>query len=417
MSIVFFEDTSWKNFVPLSYTRSLFDIKIGSLTTYEYFDNNNKSSKFLTRRYLEGVTKERHPDNSVNRFEHDNDDMIINSLFIPLSSFFKKWNIKKRFLLSYKGKILMGRIDKSDFEYIYESVLEDKKINSKELRTEITNINDLDECGILYSWPWDLIVQLKDILKSQILKKKISQKVKVIGKNPVYIDKTAMTGQGTVLDASEGGIFIGPHSAINQSSIHGPVHIGKYTQIKPYSIISNSYIGNNCRIAGEIDSSIVLDYTNKSHLGYLGHCYVGEWVNIGANTVTSDLKMTYGTVSMKIGNVKKDTKSIKLGSFFGDMSKTSIGTNIYCGLKIGVSSHIYGNIFYDVPSYVIYGQGIGSENAEMNVPSSIKFQKRMMSRRNVDMSLEYENMMRTVFENTIIERKKNKVPSKMFTIR
>ncbi len=383
MSIVFFEDTSWKNFVPLSYTRSLFDIKIGSLTTHELF--NNKSSKFLTRRYL----------------EYNSDDIFINSLFIPLTSFFKKWNVKKRFLVSFRDKILMGRIDKSDFEYICESVVEDKKINSNNIRTEITNINDLDECGTLYSWPWDLIVQLKGTLKSQIRKRKIPQRVKVIGNNPVYVDKTSIIGQGTVLDASEGGIYIGPQSAIYQSSIYGPVHIGESTQVKPYSVISNSYIGNNCRIAGEIDTSIILDYTNKSHLGYLGHSYVGEWVNLGAN----------------MDKEKKDTKTIKLGSFFGDMSKTSIGTNIYCGLKIGVSSHVYGNIFDDVPSYVIYGQGIGSENAEMNISSSIKFQKRMMSRRNVDMSLEYENMMRTIFEMTINERKKHKVLSKKFTIR
>jgi UDP-N-acetylglucosamine diphosphorylase/glucosamine-1-phosphate N-acetyltransferase len=284
------------------------------------------------------------------------------------------------------------------------------------MHTDITNINDLDECGILYSWPWELIDRLKETLKSQILKKKIPKGVKVIGNNPVYIDNTSMISQGAVLDASEGGIYIGPQSVIYQSSIHGPVHIGKHTQIKPYSTINNSYIGNNCRIAGEIDSTIILDYSNKSHLGYLGHCYVGEWVNLGANTVTSDLKMTYGTISMKMGDQKKDTKSIKLGSFFGDMSKTSIGTNIYCGLKIGISSHVYGNIFDDVPSYVIYGQGIGAENAEMDISSSIKFQKRMMSRRNVDMSLEYENMMRTVFEKTVSERKRDKVRSKMFTI-
>lgn len=414
MSIVFFEDTTWKNFVPLSYTRSLFDMKIGSLTTHEHF--NNKSSKFLTRRYLEGVTKERHPDNAVNIFEYNNDDIFINSLFIPLTSFFKKWSVKKRFLISFGGKLLMGRIDKSDFEYIHESVVDDKKINSNNIRTKITNIYDLDECGTLYSWPWDLIVRLKDTLKSQILKTKIPKGVKITGNNPVYIDKTSMISQGTVLDATEGGIYVGPQSVIYQSSIYGPVHIGKYTQIKPYSIVSSSYIGNNCRIAGEIDSSTILDYTNKSHLGYLGHSYVGEWVNLGANTVTSDLKMTYGTVSMKMGDQKKDTKSIKLGSFFGDMSKTSIGTNIYCGLKIGVSSHVYGNIFDDVPSYVIYGQGIGSVNAEMNISSAIKFQKRMMSRRNVDMSLEYENMMRTIFEKTINERKKNKVRSQKFTI-
>jgi UDP-N-acetylglucosamine diphosphorylase/glucosamine-1-phosphate N-acetyltransferase len=371
----------------------------------------------LTRRYLEGVTKERHPGITVNKLEYNSDDIYINSLFIPRTSLFKKLNAKKRFLITFGNKILMGRVDKSDCEYIYESVVEDKKINSNKISTEITNINDLNEYGTLYCWPWDIIVQLKNILKSQILKKKNPRGVKVIGNNPVYVDKTSIIDQGTVLDASDGGIHIGPQSSIHQSSIQGPVHIGEYTQVKPYSIISNSYVGNNCRMAGEVDSSIVLDYTNKSHQGYIGHSYVGEWVNLGANTTTSDLKMTYGTISMKVDNEKKDTKSIKLGSFFGDMSKTSIGTNIYCGLKIGISSHVYGNIFEDVPSYVIYGHGIGSENAEMNISSSIKFQKRMMSRRNVEMSIEYENMMKTLFEMTINERKNAKVAKKEFTLR
>jgi UDP-N-acetylglucosamine diphosphorylase/glucosamine-1-phosphate N-acetyltransferase len=391
----------------------LFDIKIGSLTTREHF--NNKSSKLLTRRYLEGVTKERHANDYVNKFEYDSDDIYVNSLFIPLTPFFKKWNFKKRFLISFRGKILMGKVDKSDFEYIYESVVEDKKINNNKITTEITSIDKLNECGTLYCWPRELIVQLKNTLMSQILKKK-NPGVKVIGNNPVYVDKTSIIDQGTVLDASDGGIYVGPQSSIHQSTIQGPVHVGEYSQVKPYSIISNSYIGNNCRIAGEIDSSIILDYTNKSHLGYLGHCYVGEWVNLGANTITSDLKMTYGTISMKVGTEKKDTKSIKLGSFFGDMSKTSIGTNIYCGLRIGISSHVYGNIFEDVPSYVMYGHGIGAENVEMNISSSIKFQKRMMSRRNVHMTLEYENMMKTLFEMTINERKRSKVRKKEFTI-
>ncbi|MGH9998158.1 MAG: putative sugar nucleotidyl transferase, partial [Nitrososphaeraceae archaeon] len=148
MSIVFFEDTSWKNFVPLSYTRSLFDLKIGSLTTFEHF--NNKSSKFLTRQYLEKVTKERHPDNIVNKLEYNGDDIFINSLFIPLKSFFKKWSMKKKFLISFGDKILMGRIDKSDFEYLYESVVHDKKIDSNRISTEMTDINDLDESGVLY---------------------------------------------------------------------------------------------------------------------------------------------------------------------------------------------------------------------------------------------------------------------------
>ena len=416
MSIVLFEDTSWKKFVPLSYTRSLFDLKIGSLTTFDYF--NIKSAKLLTRKYLENMTRQRHPNCNVNKFEYDSNDIFVNSLFFPHMSFFKKVTKRKNFLVSYRDKILIARLDKSDYKYLYETVIHDKDVRNSKLTAEIIHINSTDECGSLYSWPWDLISGLKNVLQHQLkLKNKVPKVVKVIGKNPIFVDETSNIGLGTVLDASGGPIYIGPESVIGQSSIIGPVYVGELTQLKPYSTINNSYIGNNCRIGGEIDSSIILDYTNKSHYGYLGHSYVGEWVNIGANTTTSDLKMTYGTVSMKIGDEKKDTGITKLGSFFGDMSKTSIGTNIYCGMRIGISSHLYGNIANDVPSYVIYGQGIGSQNAQMDGSSAIKFQKRMMSRRNISMSTHYENMMKTIFDMTSKEREDYGVRPKRFTIR
>jgi len=98
------------------------------------------------------------------------------------------------------------------------------------------------------------------------------------------------------------------------------------------------------------------------------------------------------------------------------MVKTSIGTNIYSGMRIGISSHIYGNIFNDVPSYVIYGHGIGSENVEMDISLAIKFQKRMMSRRNVNMSLPYEKMIKTLFDMTSKERNMYGVRAKRFTL-
>ncbi len=302
MSIVFFEDTSWKNFVPLSYTRSLFDIKIGSLTTFEHFDL--KSPKFLTKEYLKSVTQLRHPNCKVNGIEYDNTDIFINSFFIPLKSFLEKWNRKKEFLITFRDKILMAKLKKSHFEYLYDSVVHDKAIKKNKMNTEIINVDNLEKIGTLYTWPWDFIYHLKDILFYQLKfeNKKVPKGVIVMGKNPLYVDKTSRIEEGTILNTSDGGIYIGPHSVIHHSSINGPVSIGEFSQIKPYSIINNSYIGKNCRIGGEIDSSIILDFTNKSHLGYLGYSYVGEWVNIGANTITSDLKMTYGTISVSVGN-------------------------------------------------------------------------------------------------------------------
>lgn len=415
MSIVFFEDTSWKKFIPLSYTRSLFDLKIDQQGTFKFF--NIKSAKLLTRRYLEKITKRRHLNCNVNKFEFDTNDIFINSLFIPHKKFLKKMSMKGNFLVSFRDKILMAQLNKSDTETLYESIVHDKEVKKKKLKPEIIHIDNLDECGSLYSWPWDFISNIREILNSQLkLRNTVPNGVKVIGKNPSYVDETSDISQGTVLDTRNGGIYIGPRSAICDSTITGPAFVGESTQIRPYSAINNAYIGSNCRIGGEIDSSIILDYTNKSHLGYLGHSYVGEWVNIGANTITSDLKMTYGTISMKMDDRKKNTGLIKLGSFFGDMVRTSIGANIYCGTRIGVSSHIYGNVINDVPEYVIYGQGIGSENVEMDISSAIEFQKRMMSRRNVKMSLEYETMMKTIYDMTSIERNKYGASSKKFSL-
>ena len=65
---------------------------------------------------------------------------------------------------------------------------------------------------------------------------------------------------------------------------------------------------------------------------------------------------------------KVDSGLIKLGAFFGDMAKTSIGTNIYGGIRIGVSSHVHGGfVTRDIPSYVIFGAGIGAENVELEL--------------------------------------------------
>jgi hypothetical protein len=107
---------------------------------------------------------------------------------------------------------------------------------------------------------------------------------------------------------------------------------------------------------------------------------------------------------------------IKLGSFFGDMVKTSIGTNIYGGLKIGVSSHLHGFITHDVPSFVIFGEGIGAENVEMELSSAVRTQKRMMSRRNVELTSEYETVIESVFKRTAADRLEKRIRAKKFRI-
>jgi UDP-N-acetylglucosamine diphosphorylase/glucosamine-1-phosphate N-acetyltransferase len=222
--------------------------------------------------------------------------------------------------------------------------------------------------------------------------------------------------EGTVLDARKGGIYIGPGASIAPCRIVGPAYIGPQAQVKQFSTIVASYVGRNCRVAGEVEHSVVSDYSNKAHAGYIGHSYVGEWVNIGAMTTTSDLKMTYGPVRMGQGRSRKDTGLDKLGSFFADMSKTSIGTMVYSGRRIGVSSHLHGLVADDVSSFTMYGEGIGAKNVELELASAIDTQRKMMGRRDQGMSKVYEQMMKKIFLATAGDRRKAGVRRARFAL-
>ena len=58
-------------------------------------------------------------------------------------------------------------------------------------------------------------------------------------------------------------------------------------------------LGHHTKVGGEVEASIIEPYSNKQHHGFLGHSYVGSWVNLGAGTSNSDLKNTYGPVNME----------------------------------------------------------------------------------------------------------------------
>ena len=115
-------------------------------------------------------------------------------------------------------------------------------------------------------------------------------------------------------------------------------------------------------------------------------------------------------------NKKIDTGQNKMGSFFADMVKTSIGTLVYSGRRIGVSSHLHGLVAEDVPSFTIYGRTIGARNVELMLDSVIETQKKMMSRRKQTMSKGYEQMIRDVFAITASDRKRFGVKTGRFSL-
>jgi UDP-N-acetylglucosamine diphosphorylase / glucose-1-phosphate thymidylyltransferase / UDP-N-acetylgalactosamine diphosphorylase / glucosamine-1-phosphate N-acetyltransferase / galactosamine-1-phosphate N-acetyltransferase len=423
MSIALFEDSHWQNFEPISLTKATFDIKVGAKSFFE--EHKLTPEILLTREYLACVTAERHPNCKVNPSSISSDTVFVNGLMHPGAiSPDRLFNINHTFAIttnSTNRRLLLARLNDKDIEYLQDCVTAGKSIDVKKLKVEkLTNLEDQDTQGIL-SEPWDIISVLENSLATQVSTMKnemqLGQEIAVTGNNIVALGRNASVEVGTVLDVRYGGIYIGPGAHVAASRIVGPAYIDGMAQVKQFTIIEASYIGYNCRIGGEVEHSVISDHTNKAHAGFIGHSYIGEWVNIGAMTTTSDLKMTYGNIKMSSGKNKKiDTGQNKLGSFFADMVKTSIGTLIYSGRRIGVSSHLHGLVAQDVPSFTIYGTSIGARNVELQINSMIETQRKMMRRRNQMMTKAYEQMIKDLFSITAPDRKRTGVRRGKFAL-
>ena len=150
----------------------------------------------------------------------------------------------------------------------------------------------------------------------------------------LWISKEAEISDMAFIDASTGPVIIEKGAKVSAfSHIEGPVFIGPLSRLDR-AYLKNSRIGFNCRIGGEVDSSLFSDFSNKHHEGFIGHSLVADWVNLGALTTTSDLKNNYGKVRLYYQDERFEAETIKFGSIIGDYVKTGIGTMLNTGTVI-----------------------------------------------------------------------------------
>ena len=213
----------------------------------------------------------------------------------------------------------------------------------------------------------------------------------------IIINDKAIVSAGVVLDASEGPIIIDSNSFIDIGSlIKGPVYIGTNTKINPGTKLNGSVsIGSFCKIGGEVEDSVIQGFSNKQHDGFLGHSYVGEWVNLGANTNTSDLKNNYSKV--KVFTKKDDfidTDKMFIGSIIGDFTRTAIGTKLNTGTYIGVGSNLFDDGFQDkfIPSFSL------GKNDRIGLNRFIKSIDKAMNRRNCKMPDTLKNRIIAIYK-------------------
>jgi UDP-N-acetylglucosamine diphosphorylase / glucose-1-phosphate thymidylyltransferase / UDP-N-acetylgalactosamine diphosphorylase / glucosamine-1-phosphate N-acetyltransferase / galactosamine-1-phosphate N-acetyltransferase len=205
----------------------------------------------------------------------------------------------------------------------------------------------------------------------------------VIGpRDRLYVERDAMIEPYTVFDVTAGPILVRRGASVLAfTRVIGPCAIGEGSVVVGDRIAASS-IGERCKVHGELSMSIVMGCSNKSHDGFVGHSYLGRWVNLGAGTITSNLKNTYGAVEVWTPEGTRNTGETFLGSFLGDYARTGIGTRLTTGTVIGAGANIFppGVAPKMVPAFAW-----GSEEpfATFALPKFLEVAERQMARRTV----------------------------------
>lgn len=215
----------------------------------------------------------------------------------------------------------------------------------------------------------------------------------------VLVGKNIVISPNVLLDATEGPIIIGDGVRVMpNSTIIGPTTIGDNSIIKiGAKIYGNNIFGPNCKVGGEIENSIIHGFSNKQHDGYLGHSYICEWVNLGADTNTSDLKNTYSEITMELPHKSINTGKIFVGLMCGDHTKSGINSMFTTGTTAGICGILVKEWF--LPNYIkSYSWGGKSTSPVYKFDRAIETAKIVMARRNKTITDEEIALMQNEYD-------------------
>jgi len=221
----------------------------------------------------------------------------------------------------------------------------------------------------------------------------------------LFVAENVTLGEHLVIDAKNGPVVIDHDGTIGPFCfLRGPVYVGPKARVNEHAAIKDCVsLGHNTKIGGEVEASIIEPYSNKQHHGFLGHSYVGSWVNLGAGTSNSDLKNTYGTVNMECGGQKVSTGMQFVGCFIGDYVKTAINTSIFTGKTVGACSMVYGFVTGNVPSFCNYAKSFG-QVTDLPADVMVEIQRRSFARRQVTQRACDIQLIRDLYELARQER-------------
>jgi UDP-N-acetylglucosamine diphosphorylase/glucosamine-1-phosphate N-acetyltransferase len=313
--------------------------------------------------------------------------------------------------LDEQGQVLYARISKEDVRQFDGDDIE------KFIGSAIASLPNVPCKLPAWQYTWDLVLANSEQITADFaaagrsgIEGMVEEPLAIRGnKKDVYVAPEARVHPMVTIDAEHGPVYIDEGAQIQPfSRVEGPCYVGKNSILLGAKCREGNSIGPFCRIGGEVEESIIHGHSNKYHDGFLGHSYVGEWVNLGALTTNSDLKNDYSNVSVILdGRRSIDTGSTKVGSLIGDHTKTSIGTLLNTGSYLGAMAIIMATgkpLPKHIPSFAWFVEGIVTKG--FGKGRLYDTAKTVMSRRGCTWSAAAEAMWDAVFEMTSAVRKK-----------
>ncbi len=247
------------------------------------------------------------------------------------------------------------------------------------------------EAGWWMSEVWDYVAKLVPMLEHDLpivgasFARDLPAGAIRVGEHAVFIEDGAVVEPSVCFDVSAGPVLVRAGAHVQAfTRLVGPLYIGADCTVTADRIAASS-IGDVCKVHGELSNTIFLGHANKGHDGFVGHSILGRWVNLGAGTITSNLKNTYGTVQLWTPDGIRETGQQFLGTLFGDHAKTGIGLRLTTGTVLGAGANVYGS---EMPPKAVapFSWGEAGSFSDYRLDKFLDVAARMMGRRHVELS-------------------------------
>ena len=399
-------ESNWTRFYPVAHVRPVFELVCGHDSLRAKIERALAGNTFscAVRDLLADLFAQQNPNLDVNP-ALDEDVLFVNGRLLASS-----------FIPEADGPEEVGKAG-DEVVYVRARAASVASASGADVMTKVESLavtlpsEEIDATVIGYIW--ELVHHNADELAKDFAAKgksgiegTVEEMVAIRGdKKNVYVAPGAVIHPMVVIDAEPGPVYIAEDVEITpHTRVEGPNYIGPKTILYGGKIREGCSIGPVCRVGGEVEESIIHGYSNKYHDGFLGHAYVGSWVNLGALTTNSDLKNDYGTVEVHMEGKLVDTGDTKVGAFIGDHTKTSIGTLLNTGTYLGMGCNILANgepAPKFIPDFVWMLRG---KFLRARMKDLLGTARTAMGRRKVELTATEEEVYRKIYEDTQEER-------------